>query len=45
MKDESKEAFNKVMKDFTYGQCWDTKGWFWKPAEGAQQKLGELNNT
>ena len=39
MKDESKEAFTKVVKDFTYGQCWDTKGWFWKPAEAAQEKL------
>jgi len=39
MKEESKEAYTKVVKDFTYGQCWDTKGWFWKPAEAAQEKL------
>ncbi|MBF0511022.1 MAG: tetratricopeptide repeat protein [Candidatus Omnitrophica bacterium] len=39
MKDEAKEAFNKVMKDFSFGQTWDTKGWFWKPAAAAKEKL------
>ena len=39
MKDESKEAFNKLMKDYTFGQTWDPKGWFWKPAEAAKEKL------
>ncbi len=39
MKDESKEAFNKLIKDYSFGQTWDTKGWFWKPAEGAKEKL------
>lgn len=39
MKDEAKEAFNKVISDFSYGQAWDPKGWFWKPSEGAKDKL------
>jgi len=39
MKDEAKEAFNKVIKDYSFGQAWDTKGWFWKPAAAAQEKL------
>jgi tetratricopeptide (TPR) repeat protein len=39
MKDEAKEAYNKVMKDFSFGQTWDTKGWFWKPADAAKEKL------
>ena len=39
MKDEGKEAYNKLIKDFSYGQAWDPKGWFWKPAEAAKEKL------
>ncbi len=39
MKDESKEAFNKLTKDYFYGQTWDPKGWFWKPAEAAKEKM------
>jgi tetratricopeptide (TPR) repeat protein len=39
MKDEAKEAYNKLIKDYSYGQAWDPKGWFWKPAEGAKEKL------
>ena len=39
MKDESKEAYNTLIKDYGFGQAWDTKGWFWKPAEAAKEKL------
>ncbi len=39
MKDESTEAFNRLIKEYTYGQAWDPKGWFWKPAEAAKEKL------
>lgn len=39
MTDEAKEAFMKVVNEYTYGQAWDTKGWFWKPAEAAKEKL------
>lgn len=39
MMDKAKEAYKKVVNDFTYGHCWDTGGWFWKPAEAAAEKL------
>jgi len=39
MKDEAKEAYNKVLNDYSFGQTWDPKGWFWKPAEAAKEKL------
>ncbi len=39
MNDESKEAFNTLIKDYSFGQAWDPKGWFWKPAEAAKEKL------
>ena len=28
MKDEAKEAYNKLIKDYSFGQSWDPKGWF-----------------
>jgi tetratricopeptide (TPR) repeat protein len=37
--EEAKEAFNTVIKDLSYSQCWDTKGWFWKPAQGSKDQL------
>ena len=44
MNDEAKEAFNKLITEYSYGQCWDTKGWFWKPAEAAKEKLAALES-
>jgi len=44
MVDEAKEVFQKIIKEFSYGQCWDTKGWFWKPAEGAKEKLAAIES-
>lgn len=43
--DEAKEAYKKVIDDYFYAQCWDPQGWFWKPSEGAQQKLDEINGS
>ncbi len=44
-KDEAAETYKKLINDYFYAQCWDPQGWFWKPAEAAQQKLGELDNV
>lgn len=44
MVDEAKEVFQKIIKEFSYGQCWDTKGWFWKPADGAKEKLAAIES-
>ena len=44
MNDEAKDVFNKLINDFTYGQCWDAKGWFWKPAEAAKEKLAMISS-
>lgn len=44
-KDEASKAFKRVINEFFYAQCWDPGGWFWKPSEAAQQKLGELDNV
>lgn len=39
---EAKGAYQKLADEYFYAQCWDPKGWFWKPAEAAQQALDEL---
>lgn len=39
---EAKEAYQKLVDEYFYAQCWDPKGWFWKPAEAAQQALDEF---
>ncbi len=41
--EEAKKAYQKVVDEFFYAQCWDPQGWFWKPAEAAQQALDELD--
>ena len=44
MKDEAKEVYQKVINDFSYGQAWDPKGWFWKPAEAAKEKIAMIES-
>ena len=44
MMDEAKEVFQKLVSEYTYGQSWDSKGWFWKPAEAAQEKLATIES-
>ncbi len=39
---EAKAAFERVVNDFGYAQCWDPKGWFWKVAVGARGQLNKL---
>jgi len=38
----AKAAFDQLVNELGYAQCWDPKGWYWKPAEAAKQKLVEL---
>jgi hypothetical protein len=42
---EALAAFKQVVSDYLYAQCWDPNGWFWKPAEAAQQKIVELESV
>ena len=28
-------AYEELIADYGYAQCWDPKGWFWRPAEAA----------
>jgi tetratricopeptide (TPR) repeat protein len=42
MLEEAKESYNTLIKDYKFSQCWDQQGWFWRPAEAAQEKLDML---
>ncbi len=44
MKDEALAAYAKVAKEYSYGQAWDINGWFWKPAETAQEKIAMIES-
>ncbi len=43
-KEEAQKAFQTLMDHYSYGQCWDPKGWFWKPAEGAKERLSLMES-
>lgn len=42
--EEAKAAYERLINEFGFGQCWDTQGWFWKPAEAAKEKLASLGS-
>lgn len=41
-KAEAITIFKQLVKEYGYSQCWDPQGWFWKPAEAAEQQIIEL---
>ncbi len=44
MTEEAKAAYQKIIDQYSYGQCWDEGGWFWKPAEAAQEKIAMIDS-
>jgi tetratricopeptide (TPR) repeat protein len=42
---EAQDAFNTVIERFPYAQAWDPKGWFWKVAQGASDKLTTIGTA
>ena len=41
-KDEALSAYKRVVDEFSFGQAWDPKGWFWKPAEASKEKISMI---
>lgn len=39
---EALAAYKVLTDKLSFAQCWDTKGWFWKPAEAARERLKAL---
>jgi tetratricopeptide (TPR) repeat protein len=35
-------TYKQLVRDYKYAQCWDSQGWWWKPAEAAAIKIDEL---
>ncbi len=44
MLDEAKAAYQKIIDEYSFGQCWDEGGWFWKPAESAKEKIAMIES-
>ena len=36
---EATAAYTRLVSEYDFGQCWDPKGWFWKPAQVAQENI------
>lgn len=34
--------YQVIVDKLFFGQCWDTKGWFWSPSDAAKVKVKEL---
>ena len=41
-KKEAVESYKFLAENLAFAQCWDTKGWFWKPAGAAQERIKAL---
>jgi tetratricopeptide (TPR) repeat protein len=39
---EAIAAYQQIVDNYRFCQCWDPKGWFWKPAEASATKVKEL---
>lgn len=39
---EAAAAFKFLVDNLALAQCWDTKGWFWKPADAARERAKAL---
>lgn len=39
---EALESYKFLAENLPFAQCWDTKGWFWKPADAAKERLKAL---
>ena len=42
---EAQDAFNAIIQRVPYAQTWDPKGWFWKVADAANDKLATIGTT
>jgi tetratricopeptide (TPR) repeat protein len=43
--DEAKRVFGEVVSQYSFGQCWDTKGWFWSLAQGAKDQITGIDTN
>jgi len=41
---EAIKVFKRLINDYSYGQTWDSNGWFWKPAKAAKEKIAMIDS-
>lgn len=41
-KKDALKAYKAVIEKFSFAQCWDPQGWFWKPADAAKKQIKTL---
>ncbi|MBI4341246.1 MAG: hypothetical protein HY598_03070, partial [Candidatus Omnitrophica bacterium] len=41
---EAKAAYERVVNDFSFAQCWDPKGWFWQVAKAARGNIHKIDD-
>jgi tetratricopeptide (TPR) repeat protein len=39
---EALASYKELLEKVPFAQCWDTKGWFWKPADAAKSRVKAL---
>ncbi len=39
---EAMAAYKTLVDSLSFAQCWDEKGWFWKPADAARERVKAL---
>ncbi|MBI4355407.1 MAG: hypothetical protein HY597_03005 [Candidatus Omnitrophica bacterium] len=40
--EEARVAFEKVVNELSFAQCWDPKGWFWKVAVASRGRINKI---
>ncbi|MDD5775331.1 MAG: hypothetical protein PHS64_05265, partial [Candidatus Omnitrophica bacterium] len=41
--DQAKKQFQAVLNKYSFGQCWDPQGWFWKVSDAAQEEIAKID--
>ena len=41
--DKARKTYQVLLKKYTFAQCWDTRGWFWKPKDTAKERIQEIH--
>ena len=41
---ESKKNYKKVINNFYFAQCWDPRGWWWKPSEISEGEIEKIDS-
>ncbi len=44
-KNEARNKFEEIAREYKYAFCWDPRGWYWNVAEVAQDKLDTMDTT